>query len=353
MKRSTEKETRRLSQSIDRMVPAPVRGAITALLPATSKALIRSMIQSLPAQWLNHVLERRADRRYRTGKRATTLDEIRAALRGLPLSDHTVVFVHSSMSKLGYVEGGAANVVNALCDVIVRERKSTVAVPTFSMTGGMADTLRADEVFDLRNTPSGTGRITELVRRHPGARRSLHPTHSVAAVGPRAAWLVDGHHLDARTFGPSSPFARLIEADGFILGLGIDLGPVTFYHVVEDLGAFPINVYTSDSPLVVTCLDGHGKRVELKVFAHDPSASITRIDRANGAAIRSYMTTVAETGAGLTWHQIGDGRMWLVSARRLYHCLVRLKDRGITIFATAEEVGSFPPAASVCRSGLN
>src|SRR5206468_365221 len=120
---------------------------------------------------------------------------------------------------------------------------------------------------------------------------SLHPTHSVAAVGPRASWLVDGHHLDTRAFGRYSPFGRLIEADGFILGLGIDLGPVTFYHVLEDLGAFPTNVYTSDSPIAATCVDERGRRVELKVMAHDPVASVTRIDKPNGMAIRSYMTT--------------------------------------------------------------
>src|SRR5262249_41553617 len=139
--------------------------------------------------------------------------EIIAALRGLPLPNGAVVFIHSSMSKLGYVEGGAATVVAALDEVIVGERDGTVAGPTFSMTGLMADTLRAGEVFDVRRTPSGTGRITELVRQRPDARRSLHPTHSVAAIGPRALWLVGGHHLDTRAFGQYSPFARVLEAD--------------------------------------------------------------------------------------------------------------------------------------------
>jgi aminoglycoside 3-N-acetyltransferase len=257
------------------------------------------------------------------------------------------VLIHSSMRKLGYVEGGATSLVSALCGVIVGERKSTLAVPTFSMSGLMADTLRAGETFDVRTTPSGTGRITELVRRRQDARRSVHPTHSVAAVGPRASWLVDGHHLDPHAFGRYSPFGRLLEADGFILGLGVDLGPVTFYHVLEDLGAFPIDVYTRDSPIAATCLDECGGRVELKVMAHDPVASITRIDKPNGSAIRSYMATVFENFADLTWHKIGDGQMWLVSARRLYECLDRLKNRGITIYATAEEVESYPPPSSV------
>jgi aminoglycoside 3-N-acetyltransferase len=160
----------------------------------------------------------------------TTTAETRAAFDRLPLPNHAVVFMHSSMSRLGYVEGGVATVVSALRGAVVEARDGTVAVPTFSMRGGMAETLRAGEIFDVRNTPSGTGRITELIRKQPDARRSLHPTHSVAAIGPRAARLVEAHHRDRRSFGPLSPFARLIEADGYILGLGVDLGPVTFYH---------------------------------------------------------------------------------------------------------------------------
>ena len=52
---------------------------------------------------------------------------------------------------------------------------------------------------------------------------------------------------------PTSPLGRVLEADGYIMGLGTDLGPVTFYHVLEDLcgDSFPFPVYTPDSPVVV------------------------------------------------------------------------------------------------------
>lgn len=338
------------SAAADRLARAPKRSALAALLPAGLKEFIKAALRSGSMRWLNNALQWRADRRYKKGKRPHSAAAIRQALNALPLPDRSVVFIHSSMSRLGYLEGGADGLVAALRDVLVRGRDGTVAVPTFSMTGGMADTLRAGALFDVRNTPSGTGRITELVRRQPDARRSLHPTHSVAAFGPLASWLVEGHHHNARCFGPSSPFARLVEADGFVLGLGVDLGPVTFYHVIEDIGGFPVNVYTPDSPLVAHCVDQRGGRVEFPVMAHDPSASITRIDRPNGAAIRSYMTTVLENSAGLTWYRIGDGRMWLVSARRFYDCLVLLRDRGITIYATAEQVASLPPPTSVLHA---
>jgi aminoglycoside 3-N-acetyltransferase len=324
-----------------------VRTVISALLPAQAKEFIKTLLRRATPRWMTRAQEQRAEQRFAAGKRPISEDKIRADLQALPLPSETVVFMHSSMSRLGYVEGGAATIATALYEVIVRNRNSTLAVPTFTMTGGMADTLRAGGVFDLRTTPSVTGRITETIRQYPGAVRSLHPTHSVAALGPRAEWLTEAHHRDIHSFGAISPFGRLIEADGFVLGLGIDLGPVTFVHTVEDLSNFPIPIYTADSPISAVCRDGHGRAVEVKVMAHDPAASGTRIDRPNGAAIRSYMTAVFEYFGDLKWYKIGDGRMWLISAHRYYDCLEQLKERGITIYATADEVASFPPPTSV------
>lgn len=324
-----------------------MRVAITALLPARTKKFIKTLLRRATPSWVSRAQAQHAERRFASGKRPIAESEIRTDLQALPLPSGAVVFIHSSMSRLGYIEGGAATIVAALYKVIIQDRNGTLAVPTFTMSGGMADTLRAGSVFDLYNTPSVTGRITETIRQHPGAVRSLHPTHSVSALGARAEWLTEAHHLDSRSFGALSPLGRLIEADGFVLGLGIDLGPVTFVHTIEDLEDFPISVYTADSPIAAICRDGRGRDVEVKVMAHDPVASATRIDRPNGVAIRSYLTSVLEHFAGLKWYKFGDGRMWLVSARHYYKCLKQLKDQGITIYATSDQVASFPPPVSV------
>lgn len=344
---SAEKDTRRVSESIDRMMPGALRAVLDGLLPAPVKDLVRSAIRSRPVQSLDRLLERRAERRLRQGKRVVPAAEIRAALDRLPLPDDAVVFVHSGLSRLGFVEGGVAAVAAALRGAVVEARGGTVAVPAFSMTAEAADIRRGGGVFDVRSTPSETGRIAELLRCAPDARRSLHPTHSVAAIGPRAAWLVADHHRDRRSFGPLSPFARLIEADGFVLGLGVDLGPVTFYHVIEDLGPFPIEVYTPQSPITATCRDERGALLEMQFMAHDPAVSANRIDKPAGAAIRAYITTVLEHAAGLSWHAVGDGRMWLIRARRFYDCLTQLTEHGVTIYASAEQVRGFPPPASL------
>jgi aminoglycoside 3-N-acetyltransferase len=68
--------------------------------------------------------------------------------------------------------------------------------------------------------------------RRPAAVRSLHPTHSVAAIGPRAAEYCDGH-LEAGVWAQESPIGRLIHGGGYILSLGVTHESSTAYHVAE------------------------------------------------------------------------------------------------------------------------
>jgi len=87
------------------------------------------------------------------------------------------VLVHSSLSSLGCVEGGADAVIDALLDVL--GPGGTLVVPT--LTGTESLSAENPPRYDPDATPCWTGRVPETLRRRPGAMRSLHPTHSVAA----------------------------------------------------------------------------------------------------------------------------------------------------------------------------
>src|SRR5688572_7012974 len=96
-----------------------------------------------------------------------TPTDIVVALRSLGVAPGHLLVVHSSLSSLGRVEGGADAVARALVDAVAPG--GTVFVPTFNY-GKLA--------YDAATTPSLVGAISEATRRLPGARRSLHPTHS-------------------------------------------------------------------------------------------------------------------------------------------------------------------------------
>ena len=160
-------------------------------------------------------------------------DDIAAGLRALGVQAGDVILVHSSLSRFGYVEGGAATVIDALLDAVAPG--GTVAVPT--LTHGKVNA--SQPVFDYRTTPCSVGRIPETFRLRPGALRSMHPTHSCAAIGPRSEELLRDHERDITPCGGRSPYQRLMHWGGKIVFLGVGLGVNTSFHAMEELTCVP------------------------------------------------------------------------------------------------------------------
>ncbi|MGQ4387507.1 AAC(3) family N-acetyltransferase [Streptomyces sp. SAS_270] len=76
------------------------------------------------------------------------------------------------------------------------------------------------------------GRLAECVRTTPGAVRSAHPQTSMAALGPRAAELLDGHDPHC-LLGERSPLARLYAAGAQVLLLRVGFEVCTAFHLAE------------------------------------------------------------------------------------------------------------------------
>ncbi|WP_420033028.1 aminoglycoside N(3)-acetyltransferase [Streptomyces sp. cg28] len=166
-------------------------------------------------------------------------------LRALGVESGETLLVHTSLSSLGWVNGGPAAVVHALLDAL--GPGGTLAVPT--QTGDLTDpegwgnppiprewweTVRATMPgYDPATSPSrGVGVLPETLRTWPGALRSAHPHTSFAALGPRAARIVDGHAPDCR-LGERSPLARLEELGARVLLLGAGYDSCTSFHLAE------------------------------------------------------------------------------------------------------------------------
>ncbi|MGW2732852.1 aminoglycoside N(3)-acetyltransferase [Streptomyces sp. NPDC001288] len=166
-------------------------------------------------------------------------------LRRLGVRTGETLLAHTSLRSLGRVNGGAVTVVESLLETLGPD--GTLVVPT--QTGDLSDPalwrdppvpepwwaeIRATmPAYDPRITPTrGVGVIPETVRNWPGALRSPHPQTSFAAVGPRAAGIVDGHARDCR-LGERSPLARLEELDARVLMLGTGYATCTGFHLAE------------------------------------------------------------------------------------------------------------------------
>jgi aminoglycoside 3-N-acetyltransferase len=174
-----------------------------------------------------------------------TVDDLVRDLRALGLASGDTVLVHSSLSSIGYVVGGAHGLVLAMLNVI--GTRGTLVVPTHS--GNLSDpgkwvnppvpetwwpVIRAHmPAFDPAITPTRMmGAIPEVVRHLPGAVRSAHPALSFCALGPNADFITSGHGL-AFGFDEFSPLARLYDLNARVLLLGVDHDRNTSIHLGE------------------------------------------------------------------------------------------------------------------------
>ncbi|MDE2888354.1 MAG: AAC(3) family N-acetyltransferase [Gemmatimonadota bacterium] len=143
-------------------------------------------------------------------------------LAALGLARGMDIMVHSSLSSIGHVVGGADTVIEALLAVI--GKRGTLMMPSFNH--------RAAQVYNPMTTPTTNGAIPDAFWRRPDAVRSDHPTHAVAAVGPRAEAFCRDHSKKG-LWTPDSPIGQFVHGNGHIVLLGVDHNATTAYHVAE------------------------------------------------------------------------------------------------------------------------
>jgi len=209
-------------------------------------------------------LSRQADRfRHGVGAR-----EVVRALRAAGVGPGAVVSVHSSLSRLGYVKGGAEGMVDALLEAM--GASGTVLMPSFPMAGPMAEYLDAGVPCDVRYTPSASGAVTEAFRRRPGVRRSLHPTNPVCAHGPAADALLAGHERSLTPFGDETPYGRLARRDDAYIVM-IETHIHSFLHHVQERIGLPTLFFPGDRAAAVIDAGGIRREIRTRVMRGYPS----------------------------------------------------------------------------------
>lgn len=173
------------------------------------------------------------------------------ALARLPVTMPRLVFVHSSLSACGQIDGGAATVLGALRSW---NGGGTLAMPAHSYCYPVGAT--PPPVFDPAVTPSVVGAVSDAFWRQPGVRRSLHPTHSIAAEGPGADDIVRGHETCDTPCGVRTPYERLVLADSVVLMFGARLDAYTLFHTAEDQARVPYLYESRPVPLAYRDVQG-------------------------------------------------------------------------------------------------
>lgn len=176
-----------------------------------------------------------------------TVESICIGLSKLGIREGDILLVHSSLSSLGWVCGGAQAVITAFMKGV--GKNGTIIMPTHS--GDNSDPQEwanppvpkewIEEIyenmpaFNVHLTPTrGMGRIPELFRTLPQAYRSNHPQTSFTAVGKYSNAITYNHQLTPQ-FGMYTPLGKMYRLDAKVLLLGVGFDSCTCFHLAEAL----------------------------------------------------------------------------------------------------------------------
>ncbi|KAB1437931.1 aminoglycoside N(3)-acetyltransferase [Candidatus Galacturonibacter soehngenii] len=185
------------------------------------------------------------------------------AIRKVGVVKGDTVIVHTSLSKMGYVCGGAQIVIEALIEAVGSD--GTIMMPTQSWKNLDPEsgvhwnepkewwqTIRENwPAYDKNITPTNTmGAVAEMFRSWPGVFRSDHPARSVAAIGKHAQYLTQDHDI-SNIFGIESPIHKLYLQNAKVLLIGVGYDKNTSLHLADALANYPSKHDVKESSAVI------------------------------------------------------------------------------------------------------
>lgn len=229
-------------------------------------------------------------------------------LRAMGLTETDTVLVHSNFEPDSGFKGAPIDLVNALA-TFLGERGNLLMV-SIPFRGSAYDYLALNKKFDVRKTLSMMGLVTEMFRRRPGTRRSLHPTHPVLVLGKDSEWLTAGHEDSRYPCGPGTPFEKFHKLNGKILFFDVGFGAITFFHHVEHSlqGDLPFPVY-DERLFDANVVDAEGQPRIVQTYAY------SKVPR-SAEKLEAEMIRRGKIRKG----RVGNSRMLLVTAADVVTC---------------------------------
>lgn len=176
-------------------------------------------------------------------------EELMAQIQAMGIRPDDTVMIHISMRAVGEVENGADGVIDAFRDYLT---DGLFLVPTHTW----ASVNRANPVYDVRSSVPCIGALPTVAAFRRDGIRSLHPTHSMWAVGKGAAEYVANEENCPTPGMPGFAWERLGKVGAKILLIGVGHERNTFIHAVEEIADIPDRLA---EPFDITIYDYEGK----------------------------------------------------------------------------------------------
>jgi aminoglycoside 3-N-acetyltransferase len=279
-------------------------------------------LKDLKKRWKKKRFNAQMERWVVSGKVWTANDlSVHLSDAGITLGDQ--VMVHASMSKMGVLEKGPESFIDALKEVI--GSSGAILMPTSPIPTLQFDYVQSNPVFDVRNTPSAMGAISEVFRKFPEVHRSLHPTEPVAAWGVDAYEYIKDHTVKNTPYHGDSPYGKLIQNGGKILYIGVTLDNAgTHLHTLEDAIDVGVPVYYPQE-FKLPVIDYDGKEIIITTKVHNPEYSKKR-------RCDELLPMFLQEGV-YREVQIGKAKTLVFDAKKMFDVMVgAFNERGVTMY---------------------
>lgn len=211
-------------------------------------------------------------------RRGITKHDIIRDLKKIGIKSRDKIIVHSSLKSIGWVDGGADTVIDALMEVIGDE--GIIMMPTFTYS---YESRPGALPYHRMKTPSLTGYVTDIFWKRKNVQRSMHPTHSVAVWGKNACDYIRGHDATVSPFDRDTPIYRLAASGGYILLVGVGHESNSTIHVAEFIAALPFidipNRESYGNNYIIELDDGRIERVPLSQKLSGCSLGFDKVER--------------------------------------------------------------------------
>lgn len=138
-------------------------------------------------------------------------------IRKLGVKMGDLIHIKVSLSSIGYVEGGAETLIEALLDVV--GETGTIIADAFVLAYPLPLSKEDAKKISGTMTPSYAGAVANVMIKHPKMFRSLHPIQKFVAIGAEAEKLMKQHTANSYAY---DVLRVLAEKDAKNLKIGKD-----------------------------------------------------------------------------------------------------------------------------------
>ena len=165
-------------------------------------------------------------------QKSLTQKDIVDDLKKLGLERGIAVEIHSSLSSIGFVEGGASTVISALMDVVGEDGAIVMSaylvtplIPLTEEEKRKGITAKVRKLDENSNCKTGMGVIVDTFCKLPN-------TYLGKGINRVCAW---GHKAKLHSQG----YEYLLSIDGWVLLIGVDIHRCSCMHTAEDKVEMP------------------------------------------------------------------------------------------------------------------